>query len=110
MNVTDLIAELLPIAESLFVLIDKIKTDAPDAWASVGQEYVAAVQAWKDAKTLVPPTDTASVPTFTPEPPTVSPPLDATIPTGATVTTQPIHTLTTAEQTALGLPPAHYTP
>lgn len=102
MNVADLVAELLPIAESLFVLIDKIKTDAPDAWASVGQEYVAAVGAWKDAKALVPPTDTASVTTFTPEPTIENPSNSLSAP-------EP-HTLTTVEQIALGLPPANYTP
>lgn len=101
MNIESLIAELLPIAESLFSLIDKIKTDAPDAWASVSQEYVQAAQAWSDAKLAA---ITAPVPLAESIAPAAAF-VDETAPGG---TVDP-HTLTTAQQVAAGLPPANYT-
>lgn len=102
MNVSDLIAELLPIAESLFSLIDKIKTDAPDAWASVSQEYVQATQAWSNSKLVAPPAPSPEslAGSIEPQDPTPSVPTPVA---GA-------HTLTTAQQVAAGLPPANYTP
>lgn len=98
MNAGELIAELLPIAESLFVLIEKIKTDAPDAWAAVGDEYKQAEQAWRASRT--PPTHADTV--------AVAAPPGTTEPVAIATSPEP-HTLSTAEQTAAGLPPANYT-
>jgi len=98
MNISDVIAELLPIAESLFSLIDKIKTQAPDAWASVSSEYTQAAQAWENAKLSV---EQTPAPTANPTPAPDKIPTPDAAPSG--------HGLTTAEQVAAGLPPANYT-
>lgn len=104
MNVSDLIAELLPIAESLFSLIDKIKTDAPDAWASVSQEYVQAAQAWKNAKPAASPEPLQASIAQQPQPP-------ASEPEASQPSLEPTpHTMTTAQQVAAGIAPANYTP
>lgn len=104
LSVSGLIAELLPIAESLFALIDKIKTDAPDAWASVSAEYVQAAQAWKDAKLAATPEPLHASIAPQPEPSTSEPETPPQQPTAAP------HTLTTAEQVAAGIAPANYAP
>lgn len=49
-TVLAIVADLLPIAESLFGVIDKIRTQAPDAWEAVSAEYVAAVSKWDAVK------------------------------------------------------------
>lgn len=67
-DVATLVGELLPLATSLVSIIEKIRTDSPDAWAQVTAQYGDAVKAWQEAKPgIVPAPDPQAIATATSE-------------------------------------------
>lgn len=104
MDTVALVAELVPIAESLITLISKIKAQTPDAWPETSAAFAAAEKAWAEARAKLPPAESVSA---TPAPPPAESLTTAT-PETVPEPIAPVGGLSSAQQIAAGLPPAHY--